>query len=201
MRNDFILHKKGSVPEEGCKSIIRFFESHPEMHIAGTVGGRDDPEGEMKRDTEIPLDFKQPPHTFRWVLEYLERCLDEYRERYPFLDKTTAPWGLFSRYKLQRYYPGEGYFNIHCENTGPNPNERPIDHRVLAWMIYLNDVKDGGHTSFPSQKRKFQPRRGDVLLWPAYFTHPHHGITSKTQTKYIVTGWYNFYPVEYCDEM
>ena len=64
--------------------------------------------------------------------------------------------------------------------------------RILAWMIYLNDVTDGGHTAFPTQNKKFQPRRGDVLSWPAYFTHPHRGIVSKTQTKYIITGWYNF---------
>jgi hypothetical protein len=59
-------------------------------------------------------------------------------------------------------------------------------------MIYLNDVTDGGETEFPTQNIKFQPRAGDILIWPAYFTHPHHGITSRTQTKYILTGWYIF---------
>ena len=56
-------------------------------------------------------------------------------------------------------------------------------------MIYLNDVTEGGHTNFPNQKRKFQPRRGDILMWPAYFTHTHQGLVSKTQTKYIASGW------------
>ena len=59
-------------------------------------------------------------------------------------------------------------------------------------MVYLNDVTEGGHTKFPNQNRKFQPRRGDILMWPAYFTHTHCGVTSKTQTKYIVTGWCSF---------
>ena len=59
-------------------------------------------------------------------------------------------------------------------------------------MIYLNDVTDGGHTEFLNQKKKYQPRTGDVLIWPAYFTHTHRGITSKSQTKYIATGWFNF---------
>ena len=77
-------------------------------------------------------------------------------------------------------------------NTGQDFSEEGMGKRILAWMIYLNDVTDGGHTAFPTQNKKFQPRRGDVLIWPAYFTHPHRGIVSKTQTKYIITGWYNF---------
>ena len=85
--------------------------------------------------------------------------------------------------------PSEGYFVYHCENSGP---EKDIVNRVLAWMIYLNDVTDGGHTEFLNQKKKYQPRTGDVLIWPAYFTHTHRGITSKSQTKYIATGWFNF---------
>ena len=56
-------------------------------------------------------------------------------------------------------------------------------------MIYLNDVTDGGYTEFPNQKKKYQPRAGDILIWPAYFTHPHNGIVSKKNKKYIVTGW------------
>ena len=59
-------------------------------------------------------------------------------------------------------------------------------------MIYLNDVTDGGYTEFPNQGKRFQPRAGDLLIWPAFFTHPHRGIASKTQTKYIVTGWYDY---------
>jgi len=30
-----------------------------------------------------------------------------------------------------------------------------------------------------------------TVIWPADFTHTHRGIVSKTQEKYIATGWYN----------
>ena len=59
-------------------------------------------------------------------------------------------------------------------------------------MIYLNDVTEGGYTEFPTQNKLLQPRSGDMIIWPAYWTHPHRGIASKTQTKYIMTGWYSF---------
>ena len=31
-----------------------------------------------------------------------------------------------------------------------------------------------------------------LVIWPAYWTHEHHGLMSETQTKYIATGWYDF---------
>ena len=34
-----------------------------------------------------------------------------------------------------------------------------------------------------------EAREGRLVMWPAYFTHMHRGIVSKTSTKYIVTGW------------
>ncbi len=47
--------------------------------------------------------------------------------------------------------------------------------RVLAWMTYLNDVEDGGSTSFVHQDLEIQPERGKTLIWPAEWTHAHLG--------------------------
>ena len=116
---------------------------------------------------------------------------EEYKKKYPFINQ-VRPFNIHSVYKMQRYLPGEGYFTLHCENDGPDFTGERSEMLILAWMIYLNDVTDGGYTEFPSQNTKFQPRRGDLLIWPAYFTHPHRGIVSKTQVKYILTGWYAF---------
>jgi len=33
---------------------------------------------------------------------------------------------------------------------------------------------------------------GKMVIWPAYWTHVHHGVVSTTQTKYIATGWFEF---------
>ena len=174
---NFIYHKRRALSQEGCGYAIKFLEKRL-VGKNGTypVDRRDDP---VKKCVELFVKRNQ----YTLFEDVLQSCIRDYRQKYPKIDLLNR-WDIFEVFKLQRYKPGEGYFNEHCENSGVGNMGR-----VLAWMIYLNDVTDGGYTKFPNQNRKFQPRRGDILMWPAYFTHTHYGIVSKTQTKYIVTGW------------
>ena len=57
---------------------------------------------------------------------------------------------------------------------------------------YLNEVEDGGHTSFNHYGVKIKPETGKTLIWPAEWTHVHAGELLKSGTKYIVTGWMHF---------
>ena len=177
---------KGLVPKDECRRIIDYFESHPELHHPGSAGWKTD--SKIKKDTEIGCEFEKYFGPC-WISKYLKIAKKEYEKQF-FSYFCLQPWDVDFKYKIQRYYPNEGYFVIHCENSGTA--DKYDGSRLLAWMIYLNDVSDGGFTEFPDQKKKYKPRTGDMLVWPAYFTHPHRGITSKTQTKYIVTGWFNF---------
>ena len=61
-------------------------------------------------------------------------------------------------------------------------------------MTYLNTVKDGGETEFIYQKLKVKPETGLTLIWGSDWPFTHRGITSKTKTKYITTGWYSYTP-------
>ena len=38
-------------------------------------------------------------------------------------------------------------------------------HRVLAWMVYLNDVEEGGETEFLYQKLRIKPKKNTLLIW------------------------------------
>ena len=180
-KKDFIYRKRSAYSQEGCDHAINFFEKRIDLQEAGTAGN--ELNYQWKKCTEIFL--KSTEYTL--FTDALNGCLRDYIKIYTHLNQ-LARFNLDNSIKLQKYNPGEAYFAEHCENDGPGLGY----DRVLAWMIYLNDVTDGGHTNFPNQKRKFQPRRGDILIWPAYFTHTHHGMVSKTQIKYITTGWFTF---------
>ena len=101
----------------------------------------------------------------------------------------------FSKQKqpnLAKYLPNEAYFLLHTENMGQTNGFS--ERRLIAWMLYLNDVTDGGETEFPTQEIKFKPKAGSMLMWPAYWTHPHRGLPSLTEVKYIATGWFYYLP-------
>ena len=57
-------------------------------------------------------------------------------------------------------------------------------------MLYLNTINNKGGTEFPYQKITFNAIKGNLIIWPADFTHPHKGVISETEEKYIVTGWF-----------
>ena len=109
-----------------------------------------------------------------------------YIKKYPMCAKTDR-WEV-EGFNIQKYEPGGAYFNWHSERTGPGI----VSYRHLAFMTYLNDIDDQGETEFWHQKIKITPRKGLTLIWPSDWTYTHTGITSPTQEKYIITGWYSF---------
>ena len=185
--SDLILHKEGFISKDHCQSLIDYFELNSEHHIEGVVGCNKKIDHSLKKCKELTFfgkDYDLP--ILQPLLTHLEQVCELYKKEHPFLD-TLAKWTLDWAFKIQRYKEGEGYFVLHCENDGNCDGQ--TEKRMIAWMVYLNDVFDGGYTEFPVQGRKFQPRTGDILFWPAYWTHPHKGIVSKTEKKYIITGW------------
>ncbi len=85
---------------------------------------------------------------------------------------------------VQRTLPQEGYHSWHSEDGSAGCNRR-----ILATMMYLNTVTDGGEAEFLYQSKRFQPKRGQVLIWPAGFTHTHRGNPPLSGEKYIATSW------------
>ena len=56
-------------------------------------------------------------------------------------------------------------------------------------MTYLTTIKDGGGTMFTQQDVITPSIAGLTVIWPAGWTHYHHGIPAPLETKYIITGW------------
>lgn len=89
--------------------------------------------------------------------------------------------------KIQKTLPTEGYHVWHCENAALRDSSR-----ILAWMIYLNNVKEGGETEFLYQSLRVAPKKGTLVIWPAGFTHVHRGNPPISGEKYIMTGWFQY---------
>lgn len=110
----------------------------------------------------------------------LDKYLPEYYIQYPELN--VLPPIEVKKFNMQKYNPGEGFAEWHFENIGGL-------QRILVWMIYLNDVDDGG-TEFKYQNHLEKAEQGKLLIWPAEWMFTHRGQISNTTTKYILTGWF-----------
>jgi 2OG-Fe(II) oxygenase superfamily len=62
--------------------------------------------------------------------------------------------------------------------------------RCLSLIIVLNDDYDGGIFSFPNQGLKLKVKKGEAIMFPPYWTHP-HSVTSvgEGQARYTINTW------------
>ena len=67
--------------------------------------------------------------------------------------------------------------------------------RFMTYLWYLNDVIEGGETTFDG-KYQIKPTAGKLILFPASWTFPHCGKMPLSSDKYIITGW--IYTTEHC---
>ena len=206
MKN-FISLYDNALSSEECKFIIDYFENVPQCQgmiedrekmgvlretlaygsymcqKPGTINGSVNTK--LKDSTDVGMSFNFDNNIVNQILmkslsKHTRKYVQENREL-----RNISTWGIIDSYNLQRYYPKQGYYPLHCENDNMSSNKR-----VLVWMFYLNTVNDDGGTYFSNYDLKVDAVEGRLVIWPAYWTHCHKGIVSNTETKYIATGWY-----------
>ena len=170
-----------------CDEIVNFFEENPIYQGAGAIGGGVDESQKKTTDMSIkPNHLKEEKYKiFNTYINNIVNCFKDYKEQWPFLN--TIKGIEIGTFNLQKYSPGGHFSAVHTER-----DNRANMHRVLAFMTYLNDVEDGGETSFHYYDINVQPKKGKTIIWPAEWTHAHSGGLVKKGSKYIVTGWIQF---------
>jgi hypothetical protein len=97
---------------------------------------------------------------------------------------------------LQKYQKAKGgYHHWHSEHF-PHPTDpaQKSLHRVLLWLVYLNDVEKGGETEFFYQNQKIKPKKGSLVLAPVNFTYTHRGCIPESNDKYVLASWLMYKP-------
>ena len=91
----------------------------------------------------------------------------------------------FTRLKIQKTLPTEGYHVWHIEHG----KGFEIEPRAFVFSIYLNDVEEGGETEFLHFSKRIKPKTGRIVIWPAGFPYLHRGNPPLSGGKYILTSW------------
>ena len=175
-------------PTDLCDNLVGFFDTHKEKQQKGSTAKGVDPNIKKTVDMTIqPKDLELVGYeVFNSYIEELFLCYKDYVEQWPFLAETLSRVEIGS-FNLQRYQRGDHFQKIHSERT-----TLASSHRILAWRTYLNDVEDGGQTSFSHYGINVKSQKGKTLIWPAEWTHAHSGNVLNAGVKYIITGWLHF---------
>ena len=194
---DFIGVFNGVVSGEFCKDVISSFEKAVELGFGfDRVASEDAPRtkkddlqvfdrefwGDASIETELGSIKEKYTHEFNRVFW---DCYAEYADKYQVLSDLSQH--TIYNTKLQRTDIGQGYHIWHCEHE-----KGAMSRRLLAFVLYLNDVAEGGETEFLYQHKRFKPEAGTLVIFPASFTHTHRGNPPISNSKYILTGWVEF---------
>ena len=178
--------------EEFCDNLIKHFEW---CHQNNKTFGR--PESEKyKKDDSVCLDPNNPQEVsfmLQHITQYLgefntvfwDECYKDYLTKFSVLadyDRHT----IFT-YKVQKTLPGGGYHIWHCEDGTQN-----YSRRTGVYLLYLNDVEEGGETEFLYFSKRIKPKKGTLLIFPPNYPWAHRGNPPLSGEKYIMTGWVEY---------
>jgi len=108
------------------------------------------------------------------------KCRDIYYNEYN-IDNAMTSYG----FKIHRVQPTGGYHEWHHEHWFNAP------YRILAWHLTLEAPEKGGETEFLFQSMRVDPKVGQLVIWPAAFTHKHRGNPPLKGQKTYMTGWFD----------
>ena len=100
--------------------------------------------------------------------------------------------------QIVRYENGQE-FKEHFDWFQNDYRDKIKNQRQYTFFVYLNDITNGGETSFPKLNLSFKPKAGHALFWEncksyynCYDKAIHQGKAPKDETKYGLNIWINF---------
>lgn len=184
--DDFILIRDNTFSEEMCQEYVDLFKTYEEQNLLmsrqeqrdGLKTQKDDFNAVSNHGFHFNLESGELGNK---TIEMIKEGLKEYTDQYQVLVNTNL---ALRHFKIQKTVKGGGYHVWHFES-----GSFEVAPRVLTYIVYLNDVEEGGETEFLYQSKRVKPKQGTMVLWPGSFTHAHRGNPPLTNEKYVLTGW------------
>ena len=119
------------------------------------------------------------------------------------MNKTTRIFNNIRAYLKENYHlniKGDSGFQfrkifgptrIHKDGLYNPSNSVTLDEtRIASVVICLNDDYEGGEFCFPIQDIKVKLKKGQIIVFPPYWTHPHYTMELKNRTyRYTINSW------------
>jgi hypothetical protein len=195
IQNNGIAIFDNAFSDEYCDELIDHFKWSQENN---KTWNRQDSENNIptaiKKDTSTKLREKPneryfaPEHT-NLIGQFNNRFFNvwyaEYAKYFSVLNESSMH-GIYS-HKIQQTMPGGGYHVWHFE-AGSIDSSR----RLGVYVLYLNDIEEGGETEFLYLNQRVKPKKGRLLIFPSGYVFTHRGNPPLSGEKYIMTGWLEY---------
>ena len=205
--DNFIREYKNQFPDDFCDKLINILEEN--VKIGRThkgVSGKNKLNVHKKDSFDLDLipdigiegvDIEVFRELYLYLYEPVIGYVNNYivnsdgRKNYVSEKEGMATFILLQAPKLKVYRaPHQGFHAWH-QDWGLLPVQA---RRLMAAMIYLNDVEEGGETAFFHQNIKVKPEKGKMVIFPPYFTHMHKGMRPISNDKYICNCYFGINP-------
>ena len=183
MSDNFVVRYRGAFSRKECADLVQYIDylDNNNLLFYDTEKLHQVDNKTINVNNGFNLDVTAASRISQQILPNMKVCIDEYVNMFSLLQ--TSEFAVYDC-KLKKIPPGGGFHSWHYENgsyiSAP---------RSFVIQVYLNDEFDGGETEFLYQNLREEAVTGDVIIFPAGFTHTHRGNPPIGGTKYIATTW------------
>ena len=182
--------------EAECKDLINILEeakTNGETY-KGESGQGGDTQIKKSTDFNILLNKKYSYASSSVMGKFNNTLSNEYLDNFPGIEdyyhhRIVNGKTYYPLLQIQKYDKGSGHYNTwHVEQEDLRTSER-----VFVFILYLNDVEEGGETGFlikeDGEYIKVKPKTGRLIIHPASWPFVHKGFKPESSDKYILTTW------------
>lgn len=178
---DDCIFEKILIEDDVCNDLLIWFVQNKHLQHKAMMKNIKTDENHVDENQKLAIQSWADEYSFGLIKEAIDKSLFSYQSNigYP------KDYDLISKDYNVRFYPkGKGLFNNHID-TG---TKQTFD-RVLAFILYLNNVEVGGETEFIHTGKKIKPAKGKVLIFPCNYLFPHRGNIPISDDKYIASAF------------
>jgi hypothetical protein len=189
--DNFIGIYDGAFSIETCDKLIDYFKwcqnnSRTYTRANDEILKKDESCNLNPTSNEINFSFPHIQHLLQeFNTGFWDKCYKDYTNTYS--DLNNYQDHTIYTYKVQKTMPSGGYHSWHSED-----GEKTFSTRIGVYILYLNDVAEGGETEFLYLAKRVAPKKGRLVIFPPNYPWAHRGNPPLSGEKYIMTGWTEF---------